>query len=166
MPKRPLPATYWVEPGRLLAGPYPGSRKPKHAKEHIDQFIAAGITFFLDLTESGELPPYQALLLGKARYQRQSIPDFDVPTSQAMQRILDLIDYRMLNADIVYVHCRAGLGRTGTVVGCYLVRHGMSGHEALREIWRLRQATTFPGSPSPETAAQRRLVLQWAKRES
>jgi hypothetical protein len=160
-PKRPFLETYWVVPDRLLAGPYPGSRVPERAAERITGFLETGVTCFLDLTEADELPPYRPLLLGNARYRRMSISDFDVPSRHTMQRILDFIDLRVLAGDVVYVHCRAGLGRTGTVVGCYLVRHGLSGPAALRELRRLRRKTTFPADPSPETRAQRRLVLTW-----
>jgi protein-tyrosine phosphatase len=165
MLERPFPETYWVQPSRLLAGPYPGSRQPKRAKTRIDQFLASGITYFVDLTESGELPLYRSLLLGKARYKRFPIPDFDTPTPQTMRRILDVLDRRLLEGDVVYVHCRAGLGRTGIVIGCYLVRHGLSGQEALRELWRLRQTTSFPSSASPETETQRRMVLAWNRKQ-
>jgi len=161
-----FPEAYWVVPGQLLAGHYPGSRVPERARERITCLLNAGLTYFLDLTEAGELPPYRPLLLGKACYRRLPIPDFDVPAPQTMQRILDLIDYRLLKGDVVYVHCLAGLGRTGTVVGCYLVRQGLSGQEALREIRRLRQTISFSRSPSPETQAQRRLVLQWERRQN
>ena len=34
----------------------------------------------------------------------------------------------------VYVYCWGGIGRTSTAVGCWLVRHGMTGDEALAEI--------------------------------
>jgi hypothetical protein len=160
-PELPFPETYWVKPDELLAGPYPGSRVPERAEERIRRFLDAGVTYFLDLTEEGELPSYRGLLLGKARYRRMAIPDFDVPPERAMRRTLDLIDRRLLEGDVVYVHCRAGLGRTGTVVGCYLARHGLNGREALKELRRLRRGSSFARSPSPETDAQRRLVLGW-----
>ena len=32
----------------------------------------------------------------------------------------------------VYVHCRAGIGRTGTVIGCYLAEQGLDGPAAVR----------------------------------
>ena len=34
----------------------------------------------------------------------------------------------------VYLHCRGGIGRTGTVLGCYLVRQGQTAEEALASI--------------------------------
>lgn len=159
--ERPFPETYWVVTHKLLAGPYPGSRVAARAAERVSKFLDAGVTYFLDLTEVGELPPYRPLLMGKAAYRRIPIADFDVPAHRTMRQILDVIDRRVLTGDVVYVHCRAGLGRTGTVVGCYLVRHGLSGDAALREIRRLRQTTSFPGDPSPETRVQRRFVLAW-----
>jgi len=61
----------------------------------------------------------------------------------------------------VYVHCQGGMGRTGTVVGCYLVRHGMGGEDALEEIACLRRGTPREGKPSPFRKAQRQVVLNW-----
>jgi len=78
-----------------------------------------------------------------------------------MQAILDFIDHQMLTGHVVYVHCQGGIGRTGTVVGCYLVRHGMTGEEALQAIRELRSATTFPNTRSPETEAQCAMVRHW-----
>ena len=144
------PGAYWVRPGRLLAGPYP---------RQVDRLREAGVTLFLDLTEEGEygLPPYATLLDGATRAVRQAVPDFSCPAPERMTEILDLLDAELAAGSVVYVHCYGGVGRTGTVVGCWLVRHGATGEEALEEIARLR------GGPAPETAEQRELILSWAE---
>jgi protein-tyrosine phosphatase len=76
---------------------------------------------------------------------------------------VNAIDAALDNKQVVYVHCWGGIGRTGTVVGCYLVRHGMTGQEALAEIKRLRRNLPFTDRirSSPETDAQKQMVLNW-----
>lgn len=61
----------------------------------------------------------------------------------------------------MYVHCWGGVGRTGTVVGCYLVRSGLSGDEALARIRQLRRNEATANRPSPETDEQRNMVRSW-----
>jgi protein-tyrosine phosphatase len=78
-----------------------------------------------------------------------------------MTSVLDEIDRALAAGHNVYLHCYAGLGRTGTVVGCFLVRHGLAGDEALRAIRELRRETAFPDSPSPQTEEQARMVRRW-----
>lgn len=157
----PFPEAYWVEPGLLLAGPYPAQRWAHVASDKLERLLLAGIQFFVDLTEAGETLPYAEKLGGKARHMRMPISDFDTPSTGEMAAILTALDRAVGQQQRVYVHCLAGMGRTGTVIGCYLVRHGMSGHEALETLQRLRANTLFARSPSPETEAQRRMVLRW-----
>jgi hypothetical protein len=159
--ERPIPDAYWIIPGRLLAGPYPGSRREGLVRQRVLCFLAGGITLFLDLTEEGEAPLYAQWLDGAARHLRMPIPDFGVPAPEQMAQTLDVIDVAIGTRHAVYVHCLAGLGRTGTVVGCFMVRHGMQGAEALRTIQLLRHATPDSDSPSPVTDEQWRMVLAW-----
>jgi hypothetical protein len=168
--ERPIPDSYWVRPGRLLAGEYPRTRDDEGSRTKLRQLLGAGVTFFLDLTEEGEydLKPYapllreEAVILGRAvEHRRMPIPDRDTPTPREMTRILDAIDGALAAGHTVYVHCLGGIGRTGTVMGCYLVRHGMSGQEALDKIARLRRGTPDGWKRSPETGAQRQMVLDW-----
>jgi hypothetical protein len=159
--ERPIPDAYWIIPGRLLAGPYPGSRQESVIRQRVLRLLAAGITLFLDLTEEGKMPPYAQWLDEAARHLRMPIPDFGVPTPEQMAQTLDAIDVAIETRHSVYVHCLAGLGRTGTVVGCFMVRHGMQGAEALRTIHLLRHATPNGDSPSPVTDEQRWMVLTW-----
>ena len=171
-PRGPISDSYWLKPGQLLAGEYPRSVAEGASRLKLGRLLAAGVTFFLDLTEPGEsgLKPYAALLRQEAAargqtvaHRRMSIPDMDVPWPAHMERILAVIDEQIAAGEVVYVHCFGGIGRTGTVAGCYLVRHGLSGDEALARIAELRAATPDGARQSPETAAQRQMVLAWGE---
>lgn len=174
--ERPHANCYWVEPGRFLAGEYPGARNPAKAREKLRRFLASGITCFLDLTEGHELTPYADLLSQEAtaigtpvEYRRMPIRDLRVPrTPQEMVAILDQIDAAIASGHSVYVHCWGGVGRTGTVVGCYLVRHGRSGQEALRELSRLWQPMEkaarrlhTPETPEEDARGQTKGSVRW-----
>jgi hypothetical protein len=164
MMERPHGNCYWVVPGKLLAGEYPGAKGGGEAQAKIERHLATGITCFIDLTEPGELEAYEPLLGGRAMYRRFSIQDLNVPKDQGeMIEILDTIDQAVADDHTVYLHCWGGVGRTGTVVGCYLVRHGLQGSEALEQIaewWRgVAKAYRIPGSP--ETLEQKTYVRAW-----
>jgi protein-tyrosine phosphatase len=154
----------------LLAGEYPSDWNEQLSREKLRRLLEAGVTFFLDLTEVGEyglrsyapLLDQEAAVLGReVEHQRISIPDRGTPTSETMTDILDTIDATLGAGGTVYVHCYAGIGRTGTVIGCHLARHSMEGEEALDEIARLRQGISDGWITSPETAAQREMVREW-----
>jgi hypothetical protein len=166
---RPNGHTYWLH-DHLLAGEYPGSPDDSEARTRLRAYLDAGVNFFVDLTRPGEMRPYEALLRqetvgrgSEAEYRRLAIPDMGVPRRQTMVAILDAIDQAVSVGRTVYVHCWGGVGRTGTVVGCYLARHGLTGADALAEIallWpTMGKARWHPRSP--ETAEQIRFVRDW-----
>lgn len=164
LPAPPIPGAAWVRPGALLAGPYPAPHDDASGRARLRALLDAGVTIFVDLTETGECEPYEAALQAEATrrgrlivHHRLPIPDFGVPDDQRMAAILDALDAALMAGRVVYVHCRGGVGRTGTVVGCFLVRHGHRGEEALRLV----DALLGPGSP--ETDEQRRLVQRWTR---
>lgn len=168
----PLPHDncYWLAP-RLMAGEYPGAPTTGAALPRLRAILDAGVTFFLDLTEPGELAPYAPLLRTVARpgeppaaCVRIPIRDLGVPRSpEVMTAILDTIDGALAEGHTVYVHCWGGIGRTGTVAGCWLVRHGMSGADALAAVDRhMRTTAKADRVPrSPETDEQCAYVVGW-----
>jgi protein-tyrosine phosphatase len=101
------------------------------------------------------------LLGAQVRHRRFPIADCGVPEPEAMNTILAAVDESLAAGRVVYVHCAGGIGRTGTVVGCWLVRHGLSGSEALERIAALRRGTPSESLRSPGTDGQRRFVLEW-----
>jgi len=166
----PIPNAYWVKPGLFLAGEYPGSREAGENTRRLGAFIAAGFDTFIDLTNPGERPDYFPLLHAEARrlnrpasHQRISLPDFSVPSPQTMTAVLDVLDEALSRDHKIYLHCVGGIGRTGMAVGCYLVRHGRSGQEALDELARLYrragQSAFYPASP--ENGRQAAFIRDW-----
>src|SRR5262245_14672361 len=142
----PIPNSYWLPGEQVLAGEYPGALSAQTTSDRLTLFLDAGITCFIDLTSAGELVPYEPLLRELAaargldvRYQRLSIADLGGPPAEHMDRILDLMEAEQDAGRTVYVHCWGGVGRTGTVVGCHLVRGGLDGKAALStlaQLWR------------------------------
>ena len=97
----------------------------------VQELAPAGVTLFLDLTQNGELEPYASLVEPPARYLNLPIRDFSIPTRDGLVATLDEIDAELDAGGLVYVHCWAGCGRTGVVVGSWLVRHGVDPNVAL-----------------------------------
>jgi protein-tyrosine phosphatase len=166
---RPIPDSYWVAPQQLLAGEYPGAMTKEETRRKVSALLDAGIRSFLDLTETHELRAYDPLVQEIAatrqidvRYRRMSVPDMGIPTVAHMTAVLDHIDNEIQDARPVYVHCWGGIGRTGTVVGCWMVqREGRTAEEALQRIAELRADTPDGRRTSPETKEQREFINRW-----
>ena len=172
--RRPILESYWVEPGRLLAGEYPGRFEEEQTCKRLDALIEVGLDVFIDLTRPNEMPPYERILKEEAkmynvevRYHRFPIGDFGLPTPKQMKSILDTIDENLQKGHKIYLHCWGGIGRTGTVVGCYLVRRGRTGEEALHQLaeWWKTVPKSYLHSRSPETQEQVNFIRNWTNYE-
>jgi len=162
-PKRPIEHCYWVVPGKLLAGEYPRNKDEQSSVAKLGALENAGVEIFMDLTEANEgLSPYSTLLIS-ARHQRFPIRDVSTPkSSQDMKGILDAVDKHLAEGKCVYLHCWGGVGRTGTVVGCWLARHKGGGEEGLRTLHGLWKACPKSARRrSPETSEQEQYILAW-----
>lgn len=168
--QRPIPESYWVEQDRFLAGEYPGHFDGEHARKRLDALIEAGFDTIIDLTRPNETTPYLKILEEECQsygidvqHHRFPIGDFGLPTPELMESILDLIDTALRAGRRVYLHCWGGIGRTGTAVGCYLVRHGMSGDQALRQLsqWWKGVPKSRIHLQSPETDEQVEYIRTW-----
>ncbi len=168
----PIHNSYWVVPRRFRAGEYPGSIQDDEAREKLRWLLDQGTNLILDLTEAREagLKPYIHLFQEEAAripkmvmHKRIPILDFDRSEKEKMVEILDTIDLALSEEKIIYLHCYGGRGRTGTVVGCYLVRHGIPGDRALERIQEYRKGIPGKYEQSPETEGQRKMVMEWTK---
>jgi hypothetical protein len=176
----PFARSYWVEPGELLAGCYPGDKNPRKAEAKLGGLLASGIRLVVNLMEEDEFGhDGEPFVLYEKNLQRMAkeigtevecvripIPDLTSPTPALMVTILDRIDQAISQQKSVFVHCWGGKGRTGTVVGCFLARHGKaSGKDVLLKIANLRKNDPTSHQRSPETDSQRRMVKYWRKGE-
>jgi hypothetical protein len=172
---RPISESYWVETGRLLAGEYPGQYDQELTRKRVDALIEAGFDTFIDLTQDGETFPYAHILKEQsaaydvqAAHYRFPIGDYGLPTPQLMNTLLDQIEESLESGRKIYLHCWGGIGRTGTTVGCYLIRKGMNAEESLDRLsawWRSVPKSQYHPY-SPETREQVDFIRTWAKHDN
>lgn len=166
----PFERSYWIIPGKLLAGEYPASIDETETKKKLDGLVAVGIKTVINLTENQEknhdgikLYDYTSQLksFGIETY-RKPIKDISVPAKDEMDEILELIDNSLKENKPVYFHCWGGVGRTGTVLGCYLLHSKMANrNNVFYFISYLKRSTSISHRESPETEEQRRFILDY-----
>ena len=162
----PTYRSYWVVEGRLAAGGYPG----QHGHEMVGELLNAGIDLFVNLTQDvpggtdSHLPRYddEAEATG-AEVRRFPIADLGLPSHDLMVQILDMIDEGLDAGHGIYLHCWGGSGRTGTAIGCWLLRHGLATPDDVIELLnRLRDGDLGGGhKPTPNTPEQADFIRSW-----
>lgn len=94
------------------------------------------------------------------RVLRLPIRDTGTPSSMSeLAALLASIEAEIQSGGSVVIHCNGGLGRTGTVAGCYLVDHGLSAPQAMRVLHEVR------GPRCPETVGQQAFIARYAARD-
>lgn len=106
------------------------------SEQGLEDLRALHITIDLDLREpgkSGALEQAEAHKLG-IRYINVAMPPFSAPTSTEIKQALAILLAADNGSGRVFVHCRRGRDRTGTVIACYRIEHdGWTNRHALRE---------------------------------
>lgn len=123
----------WLKKGMLAGTPRPG------IIADIDQDLLSlqrvGVTVLVSLTRT----PMDTALLQEygIRNIASPIPDMRAPSAEQALDICRDIEDNMRAGEVVAVHCRAGLGRTGTVLACYLIWEGSNALDALESVRRV-----------------------------
>ena len=144
--ERHAAAGSWLADGRILACAY-----PRHAA--LAALAARGITVMVNLHQRPHDP--MALSAHGLREVHLPVRDFTPPTPAQIEQAMTTIQQALADGDRVAVHCGAGLGRTGTILACYLVAQGSDATAAIAEIRRIR-----PGAV--ETTGQVAAVAAYA----
>lgn len=166
----PFERSYWVIPNRLLAGEIPAARDEDESKIKIASLVNSKVNVIINLMEEDERNYTDELFHDYSKYlnpehvvvHRMSIKDLSIPSKTQMLRILEIIDEALNKNKVVYIHCWGGVGRTGTVVGCYLMRHGMANNaNVIETIEYLKRTTSNAERESPETEEQQLYLRNW-----
>jgi atypical dual specificity phosphatase len=138
----------WLEDDCLAACRYPRTNRA------LRDLAEQGVALLVNLHERAHPPA--ALARHRLTELHLPVPDFTPPTAAQLDHGVAAVEEALANGQKVAVHCGAGLGRTGTLLACYLVKQGCSPAEAIARIRRLR-----PGSV--ETAQQELAVHAYAR---
>ena len=103
----PLRNSYWVIPGKVLAGEHPGGSSREATREKLQRLIQAGVECFIDLTEPNEIKAYDPELPFGMEYLRKPIKDHSTPAQRVhMAEILDCMHDALQSGRCVYIAAR------------------------------------------------------------
>ena len=150
------PAEYtWMVRNRLLACIHPVDAAA------LRTLAEARISLVITLT--GRAHDADVLAAAGLRQLHLPVRDFAAPTLEQLDRGVRAIDEELARGGAVAVHCRAGLGRTGTLIACYFVARGMNAEQAIARVRRRRPGSVESWEQAEAVrafAAQRRAPQQ------
>jgi atypical dual specificity phosphatase len=138
----------WLLPDQLVACAYPRRRAALAA------LAQQGVSVVINLHQRAHHPSR----LGQFGLTEIHLPvaDFTAPSPEQLDLGVEAIEQALAEGHRVAVHCGGGLGRTGTLLACYLIRQGMSTVDAIKQVRAVR-----PGSI--ETRDQVRAILTYGQ---
>ena len=137
----------WVIDRKLAGSAIPTS------KEEVDWLKEEGVKSIVTIREE----PLEEEWLEDVNYLHIHSNDMGVPEFDDLINSVDFLHQRITNDEPVMVHCLAGLGRTGTILACYLIKYKkMSADDAIQKVRDER-----PGSI--QSFSQEEIIFQFAK---
>jgi protein-tyrosine phosphatase len=155
---------YWLDgpwQGKLAVAARP--RGGDWLRDEMANWKRAGIDTVLSLLtpdEERDLDLQEEAIQAKSHgmeFDSLPIPDRQIPRSEAkLAEVLERITRGLEAGKNVVVHCRQGIGRSGLVATCLLVKKGISPGAAVEMVSGAR------GEPVPETSEQRDWIDHYA----
>ena len=153
--KRKLHGKIWKKPDNfswIIEGKLAGSAIPTSIDE-VEWVIDQGVKSIVTIREE----PLDSDYTNNVNYLHVHSNDMGVPEFDDLVKTVNFIHDRIVNDEPVMVHCLAGLGRTGTILSCYLIKYKkMSADDAIQKVRDER-----PGSI--QSFSQEEIIFQFAK---
>jgi len=157
---------HWVSgpwQGKLCVGPRP--RGDDWLDDDIARLRSEGIDAILSLLTAEEGKNLGLLNEGSVAkthgitFISFPIPDMQVPSSsEGVTHVVDTITSELSSGRNVFIHCRQGIGRTGLIAACLLLKSGWTPQKAMEHLSAARAL------PVPETEEQSRWIHHYASR--
>ena len=128
--------------GWLINNKLAGSGMPTSSSE-IDWVLKQGIKSIITMTED----PLPESWVKEIKYLHVPTEDLSAPDMDKIDQTVDFINKQIQSNEPIMVHCAAGIGRTGTILACYLVKfQKLSATDAIEKVRKER-----PGSIQSES---------------
>ncbi len=141
----------------IIQGEIAGMARPTSVVADLEFLKDHGIEAIVSLTET----PLHKTLIEEFGFEYKHIPvvDYSAPTQEQIEEFISFVNSLVSSKKKIVVHCDAGIGRTGTMLACYLVNKGRRAKEAIAEVRKRR-----PGSI--ETHDQEETIIKYEERLS